>query len=62
MAFEPSSASLQLIVFLPIDAWRFCPPTPIHQPVLAERARQLAAALTGAGFKTQDKLGIYSGG
>lgn len=30
--------------------------------VRAARARQLAAALTKAGFKPKDKLGIYSGG
>lgn len=34
-------------------------PTP--PPVAAERARQLAAALTKAGFKPKDKFGIYSG-
>lgn len=40
-----------------------CLPTPAcTRRARAERARQLAAALAGAGFKPQDRLGIYSGG
>lgn len=38
-------------------------PRPAAGPTLfaAERARQLAAALSKAGFKAKDKFGIYSG-
>lgn len=43
-----------------------CASTDMHAglPVLrfAAKARQLAAALTKAGFKPKDKMGVYSGG
>lgn len=39
-----------------------CDAPALASPAAAERAVQLAAALSKAGFKPKDKLGIYSGG